>query len=128
MCMYEMPRRSRALPSLSRLPLRRPVGLAFSYKRIVLLWITRVITGYYVDSSNINHGFVRSTNGVFAEFDAASAGPGTLPYGINDAGAVTGYYLDVYFIAHGFVQPLRIDLVAAGEQEGAQANSARYKP
>ena len=63
-----------------------------------------VITGYYVDSSNINHGFVRSRNGVFTEFDAASAGPGTLPYGINDAGAVTGYYLDVYFIAHGFVR------------------------
>src|ERR1700735_208979 len=63
-----------------------------------------VITGYYVDSSNIYHGFVRSTNGVFTEFDAASAGPGTLPYGINDAAAVTGYYLDVNFIAHGFVR------------------------
>jgi hypothetical protein len=62
------------------------------------------ITGYYVDSSNINHGFLRSPSGVFTEFDAAGAGPGTLPYGINDAGAVTGYYLDVDFIAHGFVR------------------------
>lgn len=62
------------------------------------------ITGYYVDSSDINHGFVRSPNGGFTEFDAASTGPGTLPYGINDAGVITGYYLDVYFTAHGFVR------------------------
>jgi hypothetical protein len=57
-----------------------------------------------VDSSGIDHGFIRSRDGVFTVFDAPGAVVGTLPYGINDAGAVTGYYLDADFIAHGFVR------------------------
>lgn len=63
-----------------------------------------VIAGYYVDANNLYHGFVRATNGVITEFDAAVGGAGTLAYGINDADAVTGYYLDTQFVAHGFVR------------------------
>jgi hypothetical protein len=62
------------------------------------------IAGFYVDSSNADHGFIRSRDGVFTVFDAPGATSGTLPYGINDAGDVTGYCFDAEFIAHGFVR------------------------
>src|SRR5579871_5696294 len=62
------------------------------------------ITGYYVDASNIYHGFVRSPGGDYTVFDCFGTGMGTLPYGINDSGAVTGYCFDSYGLAHGFVR------------------------
>ncbi len=62
------------------------------------------IAGYFVDSANLNHGFVRGANGDFTEFDADGAGTQTLAYGINDAGSVTGYYIDTYGLVHGFVR------------------------
>jgi hypothetical protein len=68
------------------------------------------ITGYYLDANNVYHGFVRSPNGSFSTFEAPGADQtpqsfnGTLPYSINDAGAVTGYYLDANGNCHGFVR------------------------
>ncbi len=61
------------------------------------------ITGYYVDSANFTHGFVRSPGGEFTEFDAGGSTE-TLANGINDAGAVAGYYIDTYGLPHGFVR------------------------
>lgn len=65
-----------------------------------------VIGGYYLDSSLIYHGFVRTSNGHITSFNLPG-GPGLGQYvgGINLAGEVAGYYFDgntgVY---HGFVR------------------------
>ena len=34
------------------------------------------ITGYYVDATSVNHGFVRDKDGVIVEFDVPGAGTG----------------------------------------------------
>ena len=62
------------------------------------------ITGYYVDTSNVNHGFLRLPSGAIVIFDVPhTAGTyGTFAIGINAAGAVTGYYYDANLAAHGF--------------------------
>ena len=54
------------------------------------------IVGYYGDSTGVLHGFVRTNDGSFRNFDAPGASKhsdlGTSPMGINNAGQVTGYY------------------------------------
>lgn len=68
------------------------------------------ITGYYADTKNVIHGFVRSPGAEFNTFDApgagsvAASGYGTFPNSINDAGAVTGHYADAQGVTHGFVR------------------------
>jgi hypothetical protein len=66
-----------------------------------------MITGPYIDASNVLHGYVRAPYGGFTKFDAPDAGTGpgqgTRPEGINQAGAVTGYYIDGSNLNHGFV-------------------------
>ncbi|MGB9332328.1 MAG: hypothetical protein WCB10_16315 [Steroidobacteraceae bacterium] len=68
------------------------------------------ITGHYIDSHDVNHGFVRGPSGGFTMFDAPGAGTlagsgwGTLPGSISDAGAVTGHYSDSHNVNHGFVR------------------------
>jgi hypothetical protein len=51
------------------------------------------ITGWYVDSSNVQHGFVRTPDGAITEFDPPNS-IYTFPYAINPAGAITGFYID----------------------------------
>jgi len=50
------------------------------------------ITGYYVDSAFVNHGFVRDRNGAITTFNAPGAGTGvnqgTQPFAINDNGEI----------------------------------------
>jgi hypothetical protein len=68
------------------------------------------ITGYYLDTNNVFHGFVRSPEGKFTSFEAPDADTnaqdfnGTLPNAINDAGAIAGVYYDVNNVAHGFLR------------------------
>jgi hypothetical protein len=68
------------------------------------------ITGNFIDSKDLNHGFLRSPRGEFITFDApgaksvAAAGYGTVPESINDAGAITGHYIDVRNATRGFVR------------------------
>jgi hypothetical protein len=68
------------------------------------------ITGYYLDASNVFHGYVRTPEGKFTSFEApgsdTNAGDfnGTLPNGINDAGAITGVYYDASNEGHGFLR------------------------
>ena len=56
------------------------------------------ISGWYVDESDVNHGFVRGPNGQYITFDVpgAGTGPGQGPYvfGIAPNGASTGYSYD----------------------------------
>jgi hypothetical protein len=68
-----------------------------------------VITGDYVDSNNVFHGFLRNFDGTFTDFDATGADTtdsfyGTIPENINDFGAITGYYLDASGVYHGFLR------------------------
>jgi hypothetical protein len=69
-----------------------------------------VITGLFGDSDNIVHGFVRSADGVFSNFDAPGAGSvpgsdeGTTPESINSAGQIAGYFVDSNQVSHGFVR------------------------
>jgi hypothetical protein len=69
------------------------------------------ITGHYIDSHNVNHGFLRSPAGdEIITFDAPGAGTtagsgfGTFPNSINDGGAITGRYIDSHNVAHGFLR------------------------
>jgi hypothetical protein len=66
------------------------------------------ITGWYVDGSDVNHGFVRNKHGELVEFDVpgAGTGPGQGPnvYSIAPNGAVTGFFLDSDNVVHGFVR------------------------
>ena len=65
------------------------------------------ITGWYIDGSDVNHGFVRDPNGGMTEFDVpgAGTGPGQGPYPFSIApnGAATGYSYDSGNVVHGFL-------------------------
>jgi hypothetical protein len=68
------------------------------------------ITGVYLDTNNVNHGFVRSPwGGNIFTFEApgadttAGSNNGTFPVSINDWGAVAGYYIDANSVFHGFL-------------------------
>lgn len=67
-----------------------------------------VVTGWYIDHSNVSHGFERTVSGRIKTFDAPGAGTdygeGTQPVALNSAGAITGWYVDSNAIAHGFVR------------------------
>lgn len=52
------------------------------------------ITGSYVDSSGVTHGFVRANNGKITTFDAPGS-PGTTATAINDNGLITGYVSNI---------------------------------
>src|SRR5882724_9443236 len=66
------------------------------------------IAGYYTDSSDVAHGFLRDTNGAIIEFDVPGAGTGpgegTFSYAISETGAITGYYFDSADVSHGFLR------------------------
>jgi hypothetical protein len=66
------------------------------------------IAGYYLDKSNVYHGFVRTQHGHITTFDVPAAGTGagqgTLPFGSNPEGAIAGFYADSSFVFHGFVR------------------------
>jgi hypothetical protein len=67
-----------------------------------------MVSGNYVDSNNVNHGFLRASDGTFTTFDVSQAGTGsfqgTIPAGSNSSSATTGGYLDSSFVSHGFVR------------------------
>ena len=68
------------------------------------------ITGSYIDSKQLTHGFLRTPAGAFSTVDApgagavAAAGYGTFPRSINDRGAITGHYTDAHGVIHGFLR------------------------
>jgi hypothetical protein len=84
------------------------------------------ITGHYIDSNNVNHGFVRSPAGdKLIMFDApgagktAGSGEGTFPESISDAGAITGRYIDAHNVNHGFLRSPGGDEFIAFDAPGA---------
>jgi hypothetical protein len=65
------------------------------------------ITGDVTDNNFGTHGFVRTPDGQYTEFDAPGANPVvgcTCPTAINDRGVVTGYYIDTDGMSHGFLR------------------------
>jgi hypothetical protein len=68
------------------------------------------IAGYYIDASNVVHGYLRSPWGQITTFDAPREGPQGMgcyndcPVGLNDWGAITGIYLDANNVYHGFLR------------------------
>ena len=74
------------------------------------------VTGTYLDSNRVAHGYVRTANGTISTFDAPGAGTGpptgglstknqgTIPTGINSSGVITGTYVDSNLAYHGFVR------------------------
>jgi hypothetical protein len=65
-----------------------------------------VITGVYLDPSNLSHGFLRSATGAITTFDVPGSNnpaPNAWPYSINSGGAITGTYVDLNG-THGFLR------------------------
>ena len=69
------------------------------------------VTGEYIDSNDVQHGFVRAHDGRISKFDAPDAGTatgsyeGTVPLAISAAGEITGAYFDSNYVLHGFLLP-----------------------
>jgi hypothetical protein len=61
------------------------------------------VAGFYVDTSNVSHGFVRKPNGDFNTFDPAGS-TSTFVIAINQKGAIVGWYYDVSNVIHGFLR------------------------
>ncbi len=64
------------------------------------------VTGIYLTSGAVSHGFVRLASGTLSQFDAPGAGSGssqgTFPISINSSGTVVGYLSDSTSTYHGF--------------------------
>ncbi len=75
------------------------------------------ITGFYVDASSVQHGFVRDHSGKITEFDP----PGSIltnPNAIDAPGNITGFYFDANFVGHAFLRDAK---GGAGTQIDARA-------
>jgi len=66
------------------------------------------IAGWFLDSNNAGHGFIRSADGQIRIFDAPTAGTsafqGTAPWSIDATGTTTGFYVDANCVEHSFVR------------------------
>jgi hypothetical protein len=68
------------------------------------------VIGFYVDSNNVIHGFLRTAKGDYHSFQAPGADTtpaslrGTSPSSINDLGVIAGSYTDVDGFVHGFLR------------------------
>jgi hypothetical protein len=66
------------------------------------------IAGYYTDSGNEYHAFLRDSQGVVSNIDPPGTGPGyyggAQALGINAHGEITGNYGDVNFVIRGFIR------------------------
>jgi hypothetical protein len=68
----------------------------------------RAVTGFYLDGSNVFHGFLRAPDGKLTTFDVSGGGTGyfqgTYPASNNPAGEITGNYTDTNDVNHGFLR------------------------
>ena len=60
------------------------------------------ITGIYIDSNDVFHGYLRSPAGKFVTVDPKGT-VFTFPVGINDFGSTAGYYIDANDVYHGYL-------------------------
>ena len=60
------------------------------------------ITGVYIDTNFVYHGYLRSPEGKIVTVDPVGT-TFTFPDAINDLGSITGYYVDANGVYHGFL-------------------------
>src|SRR5208337_4414249 len=88
------------------------------------------ITGNVTDNSYGTHGFVRTPDGQFTDFDAPGANPivgCTCPDSINDLGVVAGYDIDTNSLGHGFFRNFGGKITTFDvPQAGTGANQGTY--
>ncbi len=69
---------------------------------------TETIVGFYIDTSNVWHGFLRAPSGAITTVDApglgTSSNQGDAVWSINPAGATVGNYTDASWVMHGFLR------------------------
>jgi hypothetical protein len=86
------------------------------------------VTSTYLDGNNVYHGYLRSPDGTFTDFDPPGAGKGftqgTIPIGLNDLGVITGFYLDDNNVYHGFLG--RPGAFTTVDAPGADTTDALY--
>jgi hypothetical protein len=61
------------------------------------------ITGVYIDTNSVYHGYLRSPEGHFVTVDPVGSLL-TIPYGIDGFGAIVGEYMDGNNVYHGFIR------------------------
>jgi hypothetical protein len=61
------------------------------------------ITGWFTDSNNLVHGFLRNPDGTFVAFDPVRSAA-TYPQGMNQAHTIVGQYSDAQGVLHGFAR------------------------
>jgi len=66
------------------------------------------VTGSYNDPSNVNHGFLRETDGTIIAFDPLGS-TNTISNGINGSGVMTGSYHDTH--DYGFIREANGDFI-----------------
>jgi len=65
------------------------------------------VVGTYSDANNVQHAFLRTSDGSIVAFDVRGAGTeggqGTVAYAVNDLGVIAGGFQDANNVYHGFV-------------------------
>jgi hypothetical protein len=85
------------------------------------------ITGNVTDNNFGTHGFVRSPNGRFTNFDAPGADPivgCTCPNSINDLGVIAGSTIDTNGVNHGFVRAPEGQFIIFDDSRAPAGNGA----
>jgi predicted membrane protein len=90
------------------------------------------ITGYYVDASNLPHGFLRAKDGSITTIDPPGA-IATFAYSINPSGAIAGFYQDASAALHGFLRAkdgsiTTFDAPGAGTGAGQGTQATNINP
>jgi len=80
------------------------------------------VTGWYIDSNNAWHGFIRTPDGVITKVNVPNA-QYTVPQSMNWEGVATGNYVDSSNVYHGFLRApdgtfTNIDVPIAGKGQG----------
>jgi len=87
--------------------------------------------GWYIDSTYIYHGYVRTSDGRIATFDGPGEGvQATLAESCNSQGAAVGTYLDADNLWHGFLRTkegkittIDVPFAATGAYDGTQIDA-----
>ena len=61
------------------------------------------VAGYYTDTNDVDHGFLRDHRGSITTFDYPRS-TNTVAYNINLEGTVAGFYLDKNGVRHGYLR------------------------